>query len=75
MTTTLRKRRKLNPHALQAIRARERLTQKRLAGLVGLDHTTISRLERGERYTCPVDVIERMAEALNVPTDALCAAE
>ncbi|GAA0347701.1 helix-turn-helix domain-containing protein [Actinoallomurus spadix] len=75
MTTPTRQRRKINPHALQALRARERLTQARLAGLAGVDHTTVSRLERGERYTLPVEVIDRFAEALKVPATALYAAD
>ena len=75
MTTAARKRRKVNPHALHALRMKADLTQERLGSLARIDHTTISRLERGERFTCPVEVIERLAEALHVPTNALCAAD
>lgn len=75
MTTTARKRRKVNPHALHALRVKADLTQEQLAGLALLDHTTISRLGRGGRFTCPVEAIERLAEALQVPATAICAAD
>lgn len=68
-------RRRINAHALQALRIKKRLTQEELGVRVDLDHTTISRLERGQRFTLRPEVLERFAEALGVPASALCAAD
>lgn len=74
-TTASRGRKRVNPHALFAFRQRKKLTQAELGEPVGLHHTTVSRLEGGERYSLPIEVIDGLAAALDVPSSALYAAE
>lgn len=50
---------------LRATRQRLGISQEGLADSAGIDRTYVSALERG-RYAASVDVIERLALALNV---------
>lgn len=75
MTMAVRPRRKVNRHALHALRVRAGLTQESLALQAGIAATSISHLERGARLSCPVEVAEKMAVALGVPPGAIYAAE
>lgn len=50
---------------LRRARLREGLSQEELADVAGIDRTYVSALERC-RYAASVDVIERLAKALNV---------
>lgn len=51
---------------VRAYRARRRLSQEKLAELCGSHQTYISAIELGDN-AASVDVIERIAAALNVP--------
>lgn len=68
-------RHRVNRHALMAFRTQAKLTQQQLAGLAGANHTWISHLERGSRFTCSAEKLDLLAEALGVPATALRAAE
>lgn len=70
-----RRRRRINPYALRAHRRASGERQLDIAEVAGLDHTTISRLERGERQTLPMDVIGRIADHFGVPVSALYLAD
>lgn len=50
---------------LRRARLREGMSQEELADVAGIDRTYVSALERC-RYAASVDVIERLAKALNV---------
>lgn len=50
---------------LRALRAARHLSQEHLADLVGIDRTYVSALERC-KYAASVDVLERIAAALDV---------
>ena len=55
---------------LRMLRAKQGLSQEALADIVGIDRTYVSALER-ERYAGTVDMIERLAAALDVEPLAL----
>ncbi|MGT2444773.1 helix-turn-helix domain-containing protein [Ensifer adhaerens] len=57
---------------LRAIRTARNITQENLAVDAGVDRTTISGLERGD-FNASMDVIERIADALDVDVSALVA--
>lgn len=57
---------------LRQSRLRLGLSQEGLADAAGIDRTYVSALERG-RYAASVDVIERLAQALNVEPALLLA--
>lgn len=67
-------RHRVNGHALRALRHLSGKTQEGLAQEGQINHSYISRLERGERLGCNHDVLERIARALDVPVEALIAA-
>ena len=48
---------------IQSARKALGLTQKELADLAGLDHTTVSRIERGV-YDAPARTIKALTDAL-----------
>lgn len=50
---------------LKALRAARQLSQEDLADLVGIDRTYVSALERC-KYAASVDILERIAIALDV---------
>ncbi|KTE36434.1 XRE family transcriptional regulator [Sphingopyxis sp. HIX] len=50
---------------LRSLRSAEGLSQEELAHRVGIDRTYVSALER-ERYAATIDMVERLAAALNV---------
>lgn len=50
---------------MRMLRAQRGLSQEALADLVGMDRTYVSSLER-ERYAATVDMVERLAQALQV---------
>ena len=57
---------------LRAARLARGLSQEGLADAAGIDRTYISALERS-RYAASVDVIERLADALDVDASSLLA--
>jgi DNA-binding XRE family transcriptional regulator len=66
---------KLNRHALRALRLETGLTQVGLSRRSGVDDTYISRLEAGRRCWPAIRITEALATALDVPTEALLAAD
>ncbi|MGH0275925.1 helix-turn-helix transcriptional regulator [Sinorhizobium meliloti] len=54
---------RLEPSSVQNFRTARSITQENLAVDAGVDRTTISGLERGD-FNAPVDLIERIANAL-----------
>lgn len=61
----LQRRRVIGDH-VRAERTRQKLTQERLAELVGLDRKTVNRIEQGAHATL-IDHLLLIADALNVP--------
>ncbi len=57
---------------LRALRTAKALSQERLAVDAGVDRAWVSELER-EQGNTSVDLLDRLAEALNVPIAALLA--
>lgn len=57
-------------YKIKKLRKNKSLGQKQLAEIVGINTTHLSRLETG-RYQPSVDVLERLADALQVTTDYL----
>ena len=57
---------------LRALRTAKSLSQERLAIDAGVDRAWVSELER-EQGNTSVDVLDRLAEALDVPVAALLA--
>lgn len=55
---------------LRRFREERGLSQEALADLAQIDRTYVSLLER-QRYSATLDVLERLAMALNVPATAL----
>ena len=55
---------------LRNIRKKKKLTQEHLAQRAGLHRTYISSIEQGKRVVS-IDVVERLAEALQVPATTL----
>lgn len=51
---------------LRKIREQQKLTQVQLAEIVGVDQSTISKLERGNEHVT-LGLIQRVAQALGVP--------
>jgi transcriptional regulator with XRE-family HTH domain len=49
---------------LRELRIEAGWTQRELAGRAGLDHNSVSRLEKGDRTDPPLSVVVRLAEAL-----------
>lgn len=66
---------KVDDSALSAIRRLAGKTQVELAAAAGVNHSYISRLERGLRLGCAREVLEALARELQVPTSALIAAK
>ncbi|MDG4790388.1 helix-turn-helix transcriptional regulator [Micromonospora sp. WMMD1102] len=60
---------------MRALRLETGLTQVALARRSGVDDTYISRLEAGRRVWPAIRITQALAAALNVPTDALLAAD
>lgn len=60
----------INSDALRTIRERSGLSQTDLADAVGVDRSTISRLEAGERNAAPW-LVDHLATALKCPIPAL----
>jgi transcriptional regulator with XRE-family HTH domain len=56
--------------SLRAIRKQRRLTQAQLAAMVGVNQATISKIEGGND-SVTLDMVYRIAAALNVPAGAL----
>lgn len=48
------------------------MTQRALAGEVGLDHTYISKIERGKAPPPSISTLQRMAAVLRVPPTLMC---
>jgi transcriptional regulator with XRE-family HTH domain len=46
------------------------LTQEDLSQIAGMDRSYVSELE-GAKYSATIDMIESLAQALNVPPDSL----
>jgi len=61
---------KTNKAALRAIRIRTGLTQREMAKELGVAHTTILRIENGERNASP-KLGKKIAEFLDVPMSAI----
>ena len=59
------------PIRLLIYRRRLGLTQRQLAERAGVNHVTIARIERGQMPHVSVDVLVRLAEALEASLDAL----
>lgn len=55
---------------LRRLRKEKGLSQEALAHLAGIDRTYVSSLER-QCYSASVDMLDRLAAALNVPVSAL----
>ncbi|MBT9172322.1 MAG: HTH-type transcriptional repressor RghR [Syntrophomonadaceae bacterium] len=55
---------------LRALRRLKRLTQKDLAGLLGISVSNLSTIERGDKYP-RVDMLKRIARILDVPLEEL----
>ena len=55
---------------LRRLRAEKGMSQEALAHSAGLDRTYISSIER-EVYAASLDVVERLAQSLNVRPDEL----
>lgn len=55
---------------LRALRRLKRLTQKDLAGLLGISVGNLSTIERGDKYP-RVDMLKRIARILDVPLEEL----
>lgn len=55
---------------LRRIRTEKGLSQEALASLAGVDRTYVSSIER-LRYSATIDMLECLAEALDVPVSAL----
>ncbi len=56
---------------LHILRRRKQLTLKELASQAGTSYVTISLLERGKKPQISLDVVVRLAEALDVSLDYL----
>lgn len=62
-------------NVIRAERTARKLSQERLAGLAGLDRTSVQRLERGV-YSPNLDTLERVARALQThPSELLARAD
>ena len=57
--------------ALRRARLRRHMTQKELEKAAGVNYTTISRLEVGERQTAYMRTIKKLAAALDIDPDDL----
>jgi transcriptional regulator with XRE-family HTH domain len=55
---------------LRALRRLKRLTQKDLAGLLGISVSSLSTLERGDKYP-RVDMLKKIARILDVSLEEL----
>ena len=55
---------------IRQLRKQAKLSQTQLALLLGIDHSTISKYERGERKV-PMDMLVPLAKTLKVSTDYL----
>ncbi|MCE7981652.1 MAG: XRE family transcriptional regulator [Caldilinea sp. CFX5] len=55
---------------LHTLRKRRGLTQTELAELIGLDHSHIGRIERGERLPS-LEILAKLMEIFNVSCDQL----
>lgn len=56
---------------LRRLRQTAGMTQRELAARTGLDHTYVSRLERGHNNPPSVDALRRLADALNCDRSVL----
>lgn len=65
---------KINGHAVRAIRIAQGVSQVELAERSGLNHSYISRLERGQRCHPAPGITKKLAEALGVPMAGILAA-
>jgi transcriptional regulator with XRE-family HTH domain len=57
---------------LKSLRSRNRLSQKQLAGKVGVDVGTVSRWERGAVATLRQGILGKLVEALKTTPEVLC---
>lgn len=64
----------MDPLEIRVARTRERLTQTALAAKIGRNQSYLSSLERGKIQPTSDD-IRRIARALHVPVESLCAME
>lgn len=62
---------KINGHAVRAIRLAAGDSQVVLATRAGLDHSYVSRLERGQRCYPAPRITKALADALGVPMAAI----
>lgn len=61
---------KINPDALRAIRERTGLSVAELARQAGMERSTLSKIEHGERHGTPAQIVT-LARVLDVPTTAI----
>lgn len=66
---------RINGVALQALRRARQESLVDVSVRSGVDHSYISRLERGERRYPAIRITSALAQALDVPVEALLAAE
>lgn len=55
---------------LRLLRKREGLTQTQLADMLGVDHTHVGKMERGER-TPSLEILIKLTQIFNVTSDQL----
>lgn len=55
---------------LRTLRKRERLTQTQLADMLGVDHTHVGKMERGERAPS-LEILIKITQIFNVTSDQL----
>lgn len=60
-------------HPLAVLRVQRRISQTALATIAGVSQSYVARIERGWRLAYPTDGIRRIAEALDVPIEAIVA--
>lgn len=57
-------------HRIKVVRMRKRMTQKELADLIGVSHSTISRIEADEG-TLTIQRLSQIAAELRIPLKRL----
>ncbi|PON13852.1 hypothetical protein C2W62_32170 [Candidatus Entotheonella serta] len=65
----------LDAERVRMTRLKYRISQKRLAEMIGQHQSYISRIERGEHTAITIQTLEALADALNVTTDYLLGRE
>lgn len=57
--------------ALRLVRVFHDMPQTELAGRLGISKSYLSELERGEKKTITLDLLERYAQVFNIPVSSL----